>query len=421
MLYAAFFREGNFRLPMSKFLGEILSKYDIHISQVNALGLPRVTILSLSVLHKSWSQRLKCSIRDPSKSFDDWKQKFFYIRRVVIPIDMHYRTESEGVPKVVVAGSYAYKEWYKTVTRRPTPIIQLEEKALVSAGMSLMWVPREPTAFPVYAYKGKGYSLINVFDLKVGGEIATALLPEGEPAWTARIRDSFLHPSSESVASYGTVILGTPFVAEADLGKSPTREGTILLLSEESTSSSHGLIRRSSRAGPQQRPVPNPEGAASFAPPIVNPVVTTTEPKRKEAEKEKIEKRESEKKSAEEPSGAQTRKRFSKVELLDYVVVSNPLSGLDAGIKGPAPDADDQATLTEMMAKKQKIVSDKKQELDDQAALALSEKKLKVMGHTSTLSDSEVDLRVSAKKPANLLEWIYEASSQPRSMRQVLD
>ncbi|KAJ0743163.1 hypothetical protein HanPI659440_Chr10g0372671 [Helianthus annuus] len=214
MLYAAFFREGNFRLPMSKFLGEILTN------------------------------------RDPSKSFHDWKQKFFYIRRVVIPIDMHYRTESEGVPKVVVAASYADKEWYKTVTRRPTPIIQLEEKALVAAGMSLMWVPREPTAFPVYACKGKGYSLMNVFDLKVGGEIATTLLPEGEPAWTARIRDNFLHPSSESVTSYGTVILGAPFVAAADLDKSPTREGTILLSSEESTGSSHGLIRHSSRQVP---------------------------------------------------------------------------------------------------------------------------------------------------------------------------
>ncbi|MFS7998322.1 hypothetical protein Hanom_Chr12g01152371 [Helianthus anomalus] len=41
--YAAFFREGNFRLPMSKFLGEILTRYGLHISQVNALGLPRVT------------------------------------------------------------------------------------------------------------------------------------------------------------------------------------------------------------------------------------------------------------------------------------------------------------------------------------------------------------------------------------------
>ncbi|MFS7913133.1 hypothetical protein Hanom_Chr02g00138251 [Helianthus anomalus] len=42
-LYVAFFREGNFRLSMSKFLGDVLMRYGIHISQVNALGLPQVT------------------------------------------------------------------------------------------------------------------------------------------------------------------------------------------------------------------------------------------------------------------------------------------------------------------------------------------------------------------------------------------
>ncbi|MFS7998323.1 hypothetical protein Hanom_Chr12g01152381 [Helianthus anomalus] len=151
---------------------------------------------------------------------------------------MHYRVESEGVPKVTVSVSFADQEWYKTLTRRPTLIIQLEEKALVAAGMSLLWVPREPRAFPVYAYKGKGYSLMNVFDPKVAGEIATALLHVGTTAWTARIRDNFLHPSSEDITAYGTVILGSPAVAQADVGKSPTREGTILLSSEGSTTSS---------------------------------------------------------------------------------------------------------------------------------------------------------------------------------------
>ncbi|MFS7954544.1 hypothetical protein Hanom_Chr07g00631751 [Helianthus anomalus] len=189
-LYVAFFREGNFRPPMSNFLGEIHKKYVF------------------------------------------------------------------GVPKVVLAGSYADREWYKTLTKMPTPIIQLEEKALVAAGMSLMWVPREPRAAPVYAYKGKAsYSLLNVFDPKVGGEMTTMLLPAGEPTWTARIRDNFLHPPSESITAYGTVILGAASVSKSDRGKSPTREGTILLSNEESTGSSHELIHRSSRAGPRQRPV----------------------------------------------------------------------------------------------------------------------------------------------------------------------
>ncbi|MFS7962835.1 hypothetical protein Hanom_Chr08g00731201 [Helianthus anomalus] len=189
--------EGNFRLPLLKLLGEILTKYGIHLSQVNTLGLPRVTHFEFVC----WAQKLvptfemfnvfyyvtytggfysfnsrtegvlPCSW-DPPKSFHDWKQKFFYIRGGVIPIDMHYRAESKGVPKVVVVGLYADREWNKTLTKMPTPIIQLEGKVLVAAGMSLMWVPREPRATPLYAYKGKaGYSLLNVFDPKSGGEM----------------------------------------------------------------------------------------------------------------------------------------------------------------------------------------------------------------------------------------------------------
>ncbi|MFS7987381.1 hypothetical protein Hanom_Chr11g01021851 [Helianthus anomalus] len=43
MLYAFYFKDGNFRLPMMKFFGEVLSRYGLHISQINALGLPPVT------------------------------------------------------------------------------------------------------------------------------------------------------------------------------------------------------------------------------------------------------------------------------------------------------------------------------------------------------------------------------------------
>ncbi|KAJ0713897.1 hypothetical protein HanPI659440_Chr13g0483531 [Helianthus annuus] len=359
---------------------------------------------------------LPCS-RDPPKSFHDWKQKFFYIRRGVIPIDMHYRSKSDGVPKMAVSISFTDEEWYKTLTRRPTPIIQLEEKALVAADMSLLWVPRDPRAYPVYAYKGKaGYSLINVFDPKVAGEMAMATFPVGEPKWAERIRDNFLHPSSESMGAYSNMILGV-LEAKTDLDTTPTREEAILLSSEESMSLALGLTHRSSRAGPQQRLGQDSTVGGVSTPPVVDPASIVVGPKQKVVEAEKAEKREARnKKTTDEPARAPTRKRFFNGKLLNYVVVSDSLSGLDARIKRFAPDPDDKATLTEIMAKKQKILADKKRELDEQAALALSEKKLKVMGETVAPSDSEVDLGVFAKKPRNLLEKIFEAFSQPRSM-----
>ncbi|MFS7967954.1 hypothetical protein Hanom_Chr09g00791891 [Helianthus anomalus] len=64
---------------------------------------------------------------------------------------MHYCVDSEGVPKLPV-GSYADQQWYKTLTRNPTTMLQLDEKALVAVGTSLLWLPKNPRAAPIYAY-----------------------------------------------------------------------------------------------------------------------------------------------------------------------------------------------------------------------------------------------------------------------------
>ncbi|MFS8012586.1 hypothetical protein Hanom_Chr14g01322631 [Helianthus anomalus] len=106
-LYAAFFKEGNVRLPTTKFFGEVRSRYGLHISQISALGLPRVThfeficrvqclipsVDKFNIFYYdsctggfySFNSRtaniLPCS-KDPPKSLHDWKHKFFlYLSR----------------------------------------------------------------------------------------------------------------------------------------------------------------------------------------------------------------------------------------------------------------------------------------------------------------------------------------------------
>ncbi|KAJ0728190.1 hypothetical protein HanLR1_Chr07g0238791 [Helianthus annuus] len=102
-LYAAFFREGNFCLLMSNFLKLVptVEMFNVFYYVTYAGGFYSFSSRTANVL--------PCS-RDPLKSFHDWKNKFFYIRRGVIPIDMHYRAEREWVPKVVLVGSYADRE-----------------------------------------------------------------------------------------------------------------------------------------------------------------------------------------------------------------------------------------------------------------------------------------------------------------------
>ncbi|MFS7928951.1 hypothetical protein Hanom_Chr04g00326811 [Helianthus anomalus] len=318
---------------------------------------------------------------------------------------MHYRVESEGVPRVNVSIDFSEQEWYKVLTRKVTPIILLEEKALVATGMSLLWVPQNPRGFPIYGYQGKCYSLMNVFDSKASGAMVVAVLPEGRPLWVDQIRNIFLHPTSESMATYANVVLGEDDEDDIDVDSVPAREEVIVLSSEGSDGSHEGLIRRSTHAGPPQGTVNEP---------AVDDVETPVDTAEQLETKKKNKGDKTGEKKVEEPVSGAPRKRPSNISFLDYVVVSDTLSGLDAGVKRSERDPDDDATLTEIV-KKKKLLEDKKKDLDAQAAAALAEKKSKLQKETTTApSESEIDLGVFSAKAGNLLEKMYKSVSGSR-------
>ncbi|KAF5821166.1 hypothetical protein HanXRQr2_Chr01g0010671 [Helianthus annuus] len=255
---------------------------------------------------------------------------------------MHYRAESEGVPRVNVLVDFVEQKWYKVLTRKVTPIIQLKERDLVAVGLSMLWAPQNPRGFPIYGYQGKDIA---------GGAMVVAALPEGRPLWLKQIRNNFLHPTSVSMAAYANTVLGEDdgddIADDIDVGLTPTRGEVIILSSEKSTESCQDLIQRSSRAGPPRGTIHEPAGD-DVDPPVVNPQGETA----KEVEtrkKRKGDKTEEEKVDA--PVSEKPCTRPSNSSFLYYVVVSDTLFGLDAGRKRSERDPDDDATLTEMMKK----------------------------------------------------------------------
>ncbi|KAF5768199.1 hypothetical protein HanXRQr2_Chr14g0633581 [Helianthus annuus] len=429
-LYATFFREGNFRLPMTRFTAEVLKNYGLHLSQINAIGLPRIThfefvcwalapslpaFAMFNVFYTvtytngfySFNSRtgvtLVCSV--PLKSLHSWKQKFFYIRGGIIPVDMHYRAVNEGIPKVDVMADFAKQEWYKKVTHKATAISQVEEMALVGAGMSLRWFPKNPLGVPVYGYQGKlGYSLLNVLDPKAAGAMVEAVQEDGKPTWLDQFRPRFLHPTNESFAAYANVALGE--VDEDDL-VDPTREEIVVLSIRSSGRSLEDLISCSAHAGPAQgagnEPVNEPVGDD------VEILVETAHQleSRKKTKTGTLERRE---KRVEDKAADTPRKRPSTLPVLDYVVVSDTLSGLGAGEKPHGSDPDDRSTLTEMM--KKKALEDKKRKLDEQAAALLASKKAKLQKEVPVApSESDIDMGIFSGDRGNLLEEIYAASA----------
>ncbi|MFS7994115.1 hypothetical protein Hanom_Chr12g01102101 [Helianthus anomalus] len=180
-----------------------------------------------------------------------------------------------------------------------------------------------------------GYSLLNVLDPKVGGAMVVAILPEGRPVWLDQIRDRFLHPTSESLAAYANSILGEDGGDDLDDGSDRSHEG---------------LIPRSPCAGPPQKAVNEPLNE-----PAVDDVETPVDTAEQLETRKKKELYKSEGKKAEEPVAKAPRKRLSNSSFLDYVVVSDTLSGLDAGDKRAERDPDDDVTLTEIVKRKKRF------------------------------------------------------------------
>ncbi|KAJ0802871.1 hypothetical protein HanPI659440_Chr03g0133781 [Helianthus annuus] len=103
-------------------------------------------------------------------------------------------------------------------------------------------------------------------------------------------------------------------------------------------------------------------------------------------------------------------KRPSTLPFLDYVVVSDTLSGLGTGEKPRGSDPDDRATLTEHM--KKKALEDRKRKLDEQAAALLAAKKVKLHKEAPPApSESEIDMGLFIGERGNLLEEIFAASA----------
>ncbi|KAM0046673.1 hypothetical protein Hdeb2414_s0009g00319261 [Helianthus debilis subsp. tardiflorus] len=376
-LYAAFLREGNFRLPITKFIVDVLRGYGLHISQMSTIGLPRITHFEFvcrsyrveptfemfnvfySVTYSSgfYSFQVRtgvvpvCSV--PIKGIHDWKQKFFYIRRGVIPSEMPYRQVSQGIPRVDVVPDFAAQEWYRKITAKATAISQLDEMALVGAGMSMLWVPKHPLGQPVYSHKGKfGYSLLNALDAKAA---------------------------------------------------------VIILSSGSSGRDVEGLTSRSTRAGTVPggiaEPVHEVVGDEDDAEASVDPSAQLET--RKKARTDKSGKREGRNEGG---AAGSSRKRSSTLPYLDYVVVSDTLSGLGPGEVRQGSDPDDSATLTEHM--KKKALDDHKRRLDEQAAALLAAKRAKLQKDAPPApSESEVDFGVFSGGRGNLLEEIYAASA----------
>ncbi|KAM0051424.1 hypothetical protein Hdeb2414_s0007g00236331 [Helianthus debilis subsp. tardiflorus] len=171
-----------------------------------------------------------------------------------------------------------------------------------------------------------------------------AVQEDGKPTWLDQIRHHFLHPTNESFATYANTVLGEDDVDDAT---DPTREEVIVLSSGGSDRYLEGLTSHFRRAGPAQGVEPANEPVVAD---VEVPIETAGQLETRR--KTKADRSEGEEKRAEEKTTETPRKRPSTLPALDYIVVSDTLSGLGTGEKHHGSDPDDNATLTEMISEK---------------------------------------------------------------------
>lgn len=126
-LYGEFFTTGNFCLPITKFVSRFLTLTWIHISQMHPFWLMRLRHFEFccQALREAPSIERFCAIyklqargswficavvkkpigTEPSCSTHDWKNKFFWINKDVMPNIMVHRSLTDKFTDLTVADS----------------------------------------------------------------------------------------------------------------------------------------------------------------------------------------------------------------------------------------------------------------------------------------------------------------------------
>ncbi|MFS7936577.1 hypothetical protein Hanom_Chr05g00417201 [Helianthus anomalus] len=218
-LYADFFGEGNFRLPVTHYMATILHSYVFHISQQSPMGMVRIrhfefvcrlqglepTVEKFRVFYQLIStlgffsfalRSVKKILINPPKRFHDWKMKFFFSREEVIPIAIEFR-QSGPVPKEDTQIP-CKAAWYNKLMANSNRVFG--EQVLVAARMSNKWSEQSKDV-PVLLFNGEEAAFYQSVFPTFSRAMGVRALREGEEYWYEQIKPNFIYARAELFAN----------------------------------------------------------------------------------------------------------------------------------------------------------------------------------------------------------------------------
>ncbi|MFS7944639.1 hypothetical protein Hanom_Chr06g00514601 [Helianthus anomalus] len=169
----------DYRLPLMKFLIEVLLFHEVHLSQMNPFGLAKVCHFELACrglgsdpdlgvfrafykLNRSGSwytfevrNKNACFYTWITSSLKDWKDRFFLVDVRCVPTDMTWRLKKSRLPPPLPEDFEFNKELYATLIKEVGRIQNYLEHILVMGRISTIWA--EPGWYPTLKWNGESY------------------------------------------------------------------------------------------------------------------------------------------------------------------------------------------------------------------------------------------------------------------------
>ncbi|KAJ0712813.1 hypothetical protein HanOQP8_Chr09g0338911 [Helianthus annuus] len=208
-IYTRMFDYCNYRLPLMKFLIDVLLFHEVHLSQMNPFGLAKVCHFELSCrglgsdpdldvfrafyrLNRSGNW-FTFEVRDKSSccyswittSIKDWKDRFFWVDDRCIPVEMTWRLKRSRLPPPLPEDFEYNTDLYATLIKEAGRVQKLPEHILVMGQISTMW--NQPEWYPTLRWNGKAMGLKEALILKSFDskelDVRATRTPKGDPPY----------------------------------------------------------------------------------------------------------------------------------------------------------------------------------------------------------------------------------------------
>ncbi|MFS7937637.1 hypothetical protein Hanom_Chr05g00429941 [Helianthus anomalus] len=132
----------NYRIPFSRFLLRVLQFFRVHISQVNPLGLSRISDFELSCRAQDRRPDLD-GIHPPSSdersNLKNWKDNFFWLDDRCLPEDMSWRFKDQSMSFDLGDDFIFDQEVARALIEHMSPIRPLHEHFLLLGRLCFSW------------------------------------------------------------------------------------------------------------------------------------------------------------------------------------------------------------------------------------------------------------------------------------------